>query len=470
MKRWIWLALAAGALAAVGITLVALPAAPVWTTSSIQALEAYEAGEIALRKIYTAEAREQFERALELDPGFLVAKWRVSQTLPDEDPVLANRLAEEIVSADLSDLTPREKFVIEYWIAQRNNKVAEATRLLDDYLGRFPNDAYVLSRKAAEAWRDGRLEEAERLYGVVVKADPNWVFAYNSLGYIMKTQGRFSESEEFFKYYRYTAPDQANPHDSLGELFITIGRYEEAEASLEEAIRIKPDFWASYRNLTIMKAYSGDYAEIQPIIDRARAAGVDEEILLGMSCRASYAEMAEQGEWQRILDQRDSECVRDFNTGLSAIVTHRAACHTGDWDTAIELEDEAAAILAEAETRGDLDVAMGFRAAVPHMRGVRLAIRGNFEEAEKHLRTADDRLGFIGTDLGMYKLYNRLLLAESMLAGGKTANGHQLIADVRRVNPAMVDTFQDSGFRILGLQRGVRSASAPQAREEVPAL
>lgn len=454
MKRWIWLALAAVPLAAAAITMVAVPKAPEWTTSSPQALEAYLTGEAALRKVYNEEAREHFKHALEIDPEFLVAKWRIAQILPEQDLLLARHIAEELMTADLSGLTDRERFIIEYWLALRDNRTEEATRLLNECIEKLPADPYVLSRKAAEAWRHDRLEDAVRLYEDLVKLDPNWVFAYNSLGYIMKTQGRFTESEEYFKKYRFIAPHQANPHDSLGELFINIGRYEEAEASLEKAIEIKPDFWPSYRNLTILKAYTGSYDEIQPIIERARDAGVAEEHLVRMSCRAKYAEMAEAGFWQQILEQQHSECVEGFNTGLAAIITHRAACHMGDWETAMEFEDEAAALMAEAEASGDMDLAMGFRSAIPHLRGVRLAIRGDFKAAEKHLRRADGRLGFIGADIGMYKLYNRMLLAETLLAAGKTAEAHQLLADVRSVNSRMVEQFEGTGFRYLGLGRG----------------
>jgi tetratricopeptide (TPR) repeat protein len=470
MKRWIGLALAAGTIAAAAIHMVAVQRTPEWTTGSPQALKAYEAGDAALRKVYNAEAREHFERAYALDPGFVVARWRIAQILPEEDPELSNRLIEELMSADLSDLTPRERCIIEYWRALRSRNFDEASSLLDDCMERLPKDAYILSRKAAEAWRNGNLDQAVRFYQDLIEVDPNWVSAYNSLGYIMKMRGRFTESEEYFRFYRYLAPEQANPHDSLGELFMTTGRYEEAESSFERAIVIKPDFWPSYRNLTILKAYQGEYDEIPTIIERARAAGIDDDLVMAMSCRARYAELSELGQWQHILDERGSDCVEGFNVGLSAIITHRAACLTGDWETAIALEDEASSILADAESRGDEELELAFRAALPHLRGVRLAIRGDLEGAEKHLRFADDRLGFIGADLGMYKLYNRLLLAEVMLAAGKSAEAHQLIADVRSVNSKMAEFVQESGFRILGLHRSERSARALESGKELPAL
>ena len=164
--------------------------------------------------------------------------------------------------------------------------------------------------------------------------------------------------------------------------------------------------------------------------------------------------MAEFEEWHKILEQRDNSCVSGFATGLSAILTHRAACHLGDWDTARALEDEASAILLEIEKSGDEDLAMGFRAVIPHLQGVRLALRGDYAIAAKHLWAADERLGFIGADLGMYRLYNRMLLAEVMLAGGKTAEAHEVLAKVRSINSRMLEQFEETGFRYLGLDRG----------------
>jgi tetratricopeptide (TPR) repeat protein len=453
MKRWIWVALALVALTTAGITIVAVPKAPEWTTASQLALAEYEAGDAARRKVYWEEAADHYRRALELDPDFVVAKWRVTQLLPAEEKHEKERLSQELMTVDLSDLTPRERFYIETWRAVQNDRASEIDRLLDEYLEKNPGDPNVLARKAGQEWRKGDLEEAERLYQDVVEIDPNWVGAYNALGYIMKIRGRFTESEEYFKKYRFVAPDQANPHDSLGELYITTGRYEEAETSLENAIAIKPEFWASYRNLTILKAYLGDYEAIYPIIERARVAGAPDDILFWMDCRAKYAEMAEYEEWHEILEQRDSSCVAGFNTGLSAILTHRAACHLGDWKTARWLEEEALKLLADLEKSGDEDRAMALRPVIPHLKGIRLALRGNYVAAATHLQAADDLLGFIGADLGMYKLYNRMLLAETLLAGGETAKAHHVLAQVRSVNSRMLEQFEETGFRSLGLDR-----------------
>ncbi|MDH3813629.1 MAG: tetratricopeptide repeat protein [Acidobacteriota bacterium] len=474
MKRWIWLAFAIVALATAGVTLIALPRTPEWTTSSTQAFSEIEAGQADLNKFYFREALRHFQLAHELDPDLLIAKWRITQLLMRENSDQASRFVDELMTADLSTLTPREKFFIEHWRAVRNDQPDEAARLLDECIREHPNDPYMLERKAMEAWQqvnfeDGdHLNDAERLYEELLELDPNWVIAYNMLGYIRMMQGRFAEAEESFKSYRFIAPDQANPHDSLGELYITTGRYDEAEDSLNRAIEIKRDFWASYIHLAILKSYSGDFEGAYRVIERGRAEEMPKGIAFGMECRTHFAELAQRGEWRQVLDERGSECVAGFKNSFAAIITHRAACRTGDWETATALEDEAEWILGEAEKSGDLDLSLAFQALTPHLRGVRLAIEGDFGAAEKQLRESDNRLSFMEVDFGMYKLYNRLLLAETLLAARQDADAHQLVAAVRRINPPMVKEFEASGFRILGLGSRLTPDSTRSTEEAKP--
>ncbi|MEJ2582369.1 MAG: hypothetical protein P8127_12175, partial [Acidobacteriota bacterium] len=73
MKRWIWIGLATVVVVGLGVTLVAVPSGPEWTTSSPEALAEFEAGMDAEMKLYKDEAGEHFRRAFELDPDFVVA-------------------------------------------------------------------------------------------------------------------------------------------------------------------------------------------------------------------------------------------------------------------------------------------------------------------------------------------------------------------------------------------------------------
>lgn len=454
VKRYLWLAIAAFALVVVGVTLVAVPTPSEWTTSSPEALAEFEAGDAARKKIYFEEAQEHFERALELDPDFLIAKLRITQSLQEQNPELATRFRQQLMDADLTGLTPRETFFIEYWRAIQKDQREEAARLLDRCVEEQPNDPFIVGRKAAVAMQTGNLADAERLYQRVLEIDPNWAVAYNALGYISMMQMEFTEAEQHFKRYRFIAPDQANPHDSLGELFITTGRYDDAEMSLEEALEVKPDFWPSYEHLLVLKVYSGGFDGIPALIERAETAGMSEGTLFDMRCTARYAELADREAWQQIVDERDHECVTNWKSGLAAIITHRAACRIGDWDLAQSVEDAAAEIRISIEESVVLDNIAILQEATYHIQGVRLAVQGDFEAAEKRFRAANEDFDFAMVEHGMYNLQNRLFLAETLLANGKDADAHKLLGSVRTINPQVVRVFEEGGFRLLGLGRG----------------
>jgi tetratricopeptide (TPR) repeat protein len=453
MKRWMWLALAAVVVVGVGVTLVALPQAQEWTTSSPEAMVAFDAGMDAMMKLYMDDARQYFERAVELDPDFAVAKMYLAEYVSHDNQEKGDALRDEVLATDTTQLTPRERFMIDRMRAYREKRPEDGRALLDEYTEKYPNDPYILNQRAATAFSAGNFEEAERLYQRLVEISPNWVIAYNQLGYINMGKGRFAESEEYFKSYRFIAPDQANPYDSLGELFIALGRYEEAEESFNEALEIKPDFWASYEHIVLMKTFNGDLVGAREAVDRAQAAGAPESMIVSMGCLESYMAMRNSGEWQEILDAADSECITD-GVNFPKVTTHLAACELGEWDQAIAIEEEAAERYAKYDTGNPNKELMRLRAAIDHMKGVRLASSGDYGAAEEMLRAADENLSFSEAPNAVFKIYNRMVLTELLLAGGKDAEAHALLSDLRGVNPVWVAEFEDAGLKIVGLGRG----------------
>jgi Flp pilus assembly protein TadD len=452
MKRWMWMSLAAVVVAAAALTLIALPKAPDWTSTSPEAVAAFQAGMDAQMKVYYEDSKRNFQRAVELDPDFVIANLMTIDMYRDDEKKAAAMWA-KVENADLTLLTPRERFYIQRARARHAKQPEEAQRLLDEYVAKYPNDPYILNQKAMETWLRGDLEDAERLYQRLVEIAPNWVIAYNQLGYINMMKGRFAEAEEYFKSYRFIAPDQANPHDSLGELFITQGRDDEARESLETAIRIKPDFWAAYQHLVLMQSSSGDFEGSRETIDRVKAAGASEDLVTSMECLVHYTELRNEGDWQEIMAEADSKCVQGFNEGYSTVATHFAACKLGEWEKAMEIEVETANLLEKMGDHGNEKDLMTLRGAFLHMQGVRLALQGNYAEAEEKLRAADEGLTYVEAGVGMYKLFNRMVLAEVLLADNQDAEAHGLLANVRSVNPVMVAEFEDSGLKNLGLDR-----------------
>jgi Flp pilus assembly protein TadD len=457
MKRWIWLALAAVIVIGAGVTLVAVPNEPEeWTTSSPEALAAFEAGMAAQMKLYWEDAQEHFTRAAALDADFVMAKLMCVDGKMMKDKAEAEALLEEVLAADASGLTLRERFFVERARAYHEERREDIPKIVDDYLAKIPDDPYVLNAKAQRAFALGNFEEAEPLYRRLVDIAPNWVIGYNQLGYINMSEGRFAEAEERFKSYRFIAHDQANPHDSLGELFIALGRNDEAEESFEKAIEIKSDFWAAYDHLVLLKSFNGDLEGAREIIDRARTAGMPEDYVISLDCHERFTGLRNAGAWSEILElAENSECITKDNMNGPKASVHLAASQVGMWDRALKIEQEAEELLASYEEKGKKGRGLEMlRAAIDHLQGVRLALQGEYGESEALLRSADERLNYMEAGSALFKLENRMILAELLLANGQDAEAHTLLAKVRSVNPVCVAEFQDSGFKKIGLERG----------------
>jgi tetratricopeptide (TPR) repeat protein len=455
MKRWLWYAAAVVILITVGVTLVALPRGQEWTSSSPEAVTEFQAGIDAQMKLYEEDARRHFRRALELDPGFVMANlYTIDGYRHDGDDAKVEALRGKILAADLSTLTPRERFFVERARARIEKRPEDAERLLDEYVARYPNDPHILHQKALRAWGRGDLDEAERLNYRLVEISPNWVIAYNQLGYINMMKGRFAEAEEYFKSYRFIAPDQANPHDSLGELFITLGRYAEARETLEKAVEIKPDFWAAHVHLALLGSFGGDPELVDAAIARVRELGGPESMLTSMSCLKDYAGLREAEAWKTILQQADSPCVQELGDGFAIITTHFAACKVADWKTAEAIEAKTAEFVKKLAESDDMRKAEPFSGALRHMEGIRLAMQGDHAAAAERLREADQHLTYGEAGSAIYKLINRAVLAEVLLAAGQDAEAAALMAEVRAVNPVLAADLEAGGLESLGLEQG----------------
>lgn len=460
MKRYTWWLLVAVVSVGIAVSLVALPRRPAWTTSSDEALSEFLAGVEAQQKLYGADAADHFERAVALDPHFVVAKMFLAEMVRERDTKRAAALVSEVLEAPTDGLTPRERMLIARLRALQEHRPEDAAVLVDDYLDDHPDDPYVLYVKAMRLWSDDELEPAERLFRRLIEIEPNWVIAYNQLGYIAMLQGRFVEAEEYFTSYRFVAPDQANPHDSLGELYLIQGRYDEAIESFERALSIRPDFVPAYSHLAIAMIMQDRFDDARAVSARlAGLEGVSKVALRDLDCVVDLAELEAGEQWSEIVARRD-ECVRDESFGYVSyvvVVTDRAAVLAGARDVALALEDHAEAALADHDRHGKS--MFGSDILLDHMRGVRLAFDGDLEAAAKLLYAADQRLTYREAGLGLLKLLNRLLLVEVRFAQGRDAEAHTLLSQVRAVNPALVEDFEEHGMHYLGLQRLARPAS-----------
>ena len=453
MTRKSLLVLIAVAAVVAGAGILALLQSSEWTTNSKEALAEFEAAMEASQKLYHQEARSHLERALELDPDFIVAKVRMADFCRYEDEDHAVQLMTEAATADLSRLTARERFMLQRAQLLTDLQFEEAQSQMAAYLERYPDDPYVLHIKALGTWQQGKLIEAERLNKRLLEVSPNWVIAYNQLGYITMMQGRFAEAEEYFTSYRFIAPDQANPHDSLGELFIVLGRYDEARESFEQALIQKPDFVAAFEHLAMVDALREDWDGAALEIERAmQTEGMSDEMANRFRCAVDYWHLATDREWAEIIKLAEGDCPPEKLSDIGVTIhVHHAACRLEEWDTALEIETKVKELIEKSDAKKKSDFRELLLPMAHHMTGVRLSLQGDLEAGIRELELADEHLTYMNAGIGLLKLSNRLAWATVLRKAGHEAESHALIGKVRTVNPEIVQRYEERGMMADGM-------------------
>ncbi len=411
---------------------------PEWTTRSPRALEEYEIGLKDLAKMYKMDAVQHFEKALELDPSFAMARLHLATLYPSRSE--RKRLHEELRLIDTRKLQARESFLLAYHLARVDRRKADSEQVLALFLEQHPQDPFGLKIQCEIAWEAQAWDEAERCYDNLLTLHPNRVEAWNNLGHIALARGRFDEAEERFKTYRYLAPDQANPHHSLASLAAIRGRYQEAKRELEETVRIKSDFCAAYTQLVDVGFLSGR-------LDLAGGAledleGIEEcgylqdrGVVCALRAWVLYLGGDAEGAWRQL----DDGCLERLD-GYD-LLAHRIAVMTGRFETGVAMEQVVSNYRDKVLAAGRPIHARLIGALLAHMRGIRELAGGDLKKAVALLSEADDALYYWGGERASIKLFNRLNLLRTLELAGLTPRAVALRREIDDINPRLVDAF-----------------------------
>jgi len=408
-----------------------------WTTNSPQALDELQKGLDSLQKLYYNEAAKHFERAAELDPGFVIAKRFLLGTMQRQssDPEV-KKLYAELEKADLSKLRPREAFLVTLALADHAKDTAKALQVLQDYAARYPDDPFSIEPLANVAAARQDWPESRRLLSHLIEVAPNRVVAYNQLGYLEMGLGRFAEAEKLFQTYKYIAPDQANPYDSLAELFILIGRNDDARRELGEALKVRPDFCPAYEHLATLGLMEGRLEDAKEAIARAEKAGACPAFTVtALSCQLAVWSSLVAGDWPSVWQNQQTVCAsadaKDPVLGLwAALATGRRAEAEG---AVKKRRDDVAKMPASAPGRRYA------QAVLAHMEGALLLDQGKATEAAERFRFADEGTSYRELGNGIFKLFNRHMLALALTASGNKQEADAVLEEARAVNRQFMD-------------------------------
>lgn len=265
------------------------------TTSSEEAYEVYLRGRENERRMYHREAMADYGEALAHDPEFLMATVRLARAVAGRDPERARALL-SCAGKRRDSVTARERLLYDIALAGLAEKgPKKASELVDQYRREYPDDPEGYEMKANALLRQGKAQEAIREYELLLERNPNYAVAYNQLGYYAMERKDWASAEDSLKRYRFLAPDQANPYDSLGEMYANTGRYEDAIASLNKALEVKPDFWASLGHLGTVHAGKAEWRQAASMFARAAEQVGDKDELGFLLAEATSLGLA--GDW-----------------------------------------------------------------------------------------------------------------------------------------------------------------------------
>ena len=237
--RWILVAVGFAALISVALS---LRTSREVTTSSNQAYNYFRAGLENADRLYSVEALENFEAAVQLDSSFATAWSYLSiyyaKLGRKEECKIAAKRAYDLAQ----ELPERERLSIFLRTAEYRGDRENIEIYLREMLEKYPDELEPIYMQASRNWKQGKLDEAINGFKRVLEINPNYALAYNNLGYLYAQLGDYDQAVVNLQKYAFIAPEQANPFDSLGEIYIMIGRYDEALEQFERALAVKPNF------------------------------------------------------------------------------------------------------------------------------------------------------------------------------------------------------------------------------------
>ena len=219
------------------------------STSSPEALHAYQEAVTLYEKFYYREALEAINRAIAADSGFAMA-W-VRKGVIDAE-LKSREASQQELSRALTlapGTTPPEQLVIRMWYHWITFDPPAAAAVADSLIELYPRirEAYLIRGRLYE--NEKKHDEAIALYLRAIEMDSTYAQAVMSLGYAYSNQGKMDRASAAMERYLRLRPDDADPPASYGDILLRVGRYEDALKQYRASLVLKPDYWYSFQRI-----------------------------------------------------------------------------------------------------------------------------------------------------------------------------------------------------------------------------
>ena len=240
---------------------------PRWTTSSPEALRAYDEGVTHWQLFYYTEALASFQKSIAADSNFALPWGRLAMLhMNTLDEASARRESARALALS-TRATEHEQLLVRVWYHRARYENAGAAAVADSLIAQYPNDPEGFLERGQLFEMEKNLEAAADMYERSVEADTGFALGVMSLGYVSSNLGEQDKAVGYMQRYIRMAPGAADPLASYADILVRAGRYDEALAQYRASLVIKPDYWYSVREVGTVYAILGRLREAEQQFD-----------------------------------------------------------------------------------------------------------------------------------------------------------------------------------------------------------
>ena len=186
-------------------------------------------------------------------------------------------------------------------------QLQEAVRSIEQAIQRQPDYAEAYSNHGNALQKLGQLEQAVSSFEKAIELQPDYAEVYSNRGsaLVELEQGRVEEAVKSCDQAIQLQPDFAEAHRNRGIALLDLGQLEQAVESFERAIQFKPDYAEAYHNLSFLKEYQANDAQIvamQSLLTDSATSELDRKFL-GFSLAKVYEGLGEYDKSFNYLEQ-----------------------------------------------------------------------------------------------------------------------------------------------------------------------
>ncbi|MBW4464195.1 MAG: tetratricopeptide repeat protein [Pegethrix bostrychoides GSE-TBD4-15B] len=223
-------------------------ATPLPVRTSEAAYQAYQAGNSALQLRQWPEAMRHYQQAIQLDPNFAMAHWRLALSLEamgeQEQAVERYFLA---LSLQPNLAKPAELCKFGQLFVQRE-KLEQALSCYEWALGQDDQLAAAHGQMGLLLGRLERYEAAAEHYRRAVELEPAGSFCHG-LGDVWTKLQRWQAAAAAYRQAIELEPEFSWSHNNLGDALMQLAQWEAAATAYQKAIELNPEFHWSHYNL-----------------------------------------------------------------------------------------------------------------------------------------------------------------------------------------------------------------------------